>query len=81
MARDSRGTQFSFDNTRPAEPVAEANSPTSSDTAPQSTYELHPAVPIRDVADGLEKKRKRLVEDEGKASLRLTTGTVLQAPT
>jgi len=57
MARDSTGTELNFDNTGPAGPISREN-------APQSIDESRPAVPTKDVADWLEKKRERLGEDE-----------------
>ena len=66
MARDSTGTQLNFDNTGPADPIPPNSPPSSRDNAPQSTNESRPAVPTKDVADRLKKKRKRPVEDEGR---------------
>lgn len=66
MNRDSADTQFNFDNAGLADPISTASLSPSKNTAPQSTNESRPAVPTKDVADGLVKKRKRSSKDEGR---------------
>lgn len=66
MNRDSADTQFDFDNAGPADPNSTASLSPSKDTVPQSTSESRPAVPTKDVTDGLVKKRKRSSKDEGR---------------
>lgn len=66
MDRDSTGTQLNFNSAGPADLIPRASPSPSSDPALQSTNESRPAVPTKHVADELEKKRKRPVEDEGR---------------
>jgi len=64
--RDSADTQFDFDNAGPADPISTASLSPSKTTVPQSTSESRPAMPTKDVTDGLVKKRKRSSKDEGR---------------
>ena len=66
MDRDSTDTQFNFDNAGPGELFPTASPSPSGNTAPQSTNKSRPAVPKKDIADGLVRKRKRGSKDEGR---------------
>lgn len=66
MNRDSDGTQLDFENAGSADPISTVSPPPSTDTALQSTNETPPAIPKKDVSNGLGKKRKRSSKDEGR---------------
>lgn len=76
MDRGSVDTQLDFENAGPADPVPTASQSSSKDTVPPSTNESRPAVPTKDVADGLVKKRKRSSKDEGRKDKK----TIVQKP-
>ena len=66
MNRDSSGTQFHFENAGPADPIPMDSLSSSRNTAPQHTNGTGPAVPEKEVTDGLNRKRKRSSKDEGR---------------
>lgn len=66
MNGTSSDTQIYFDNAGPSDPIPKNSLPPSRDTATQSTNGTSPAVPAKDVADGLITKRKRSSKDESR---------------